>query len=104
METLLNPIFEYWCDFYSDDNSNFLDDDLEAIQAILDYYYKVEKLEHPITTKSIALIQTTGNEHLFIVDAITENFDIIAVRESDGKRFANKIATFPKLHIEPKLY
>ena len=48
METLLNPIFEYWCEFYSDDNSNFLDGDLEAIQAILDYYYKVEKLEHPI--------------------------------------------------------
>lgn len=96
---MLNPIFEYWCEYYSDDDSNFAHDDLEALQAILDYYYKVEELEHPITSKSIALIQTNGDEHLFIVDAITESFDIISVGKNADKRIAKKIATFPKLDI-----
>lgn len=69
-----NPIFRYSSEFVSDDDSNFLDEYAGALIAIKNYY-----CNNLVTTASVALLQVTVFEYLFIVDTHEGNFDVLKV-------------------------
>lgn len=92
---LEKPIFFHDCEFISDDNSNFLDEYVSALSGIQKYYG-----EEFITTASIALIQATTEEYLFIVSRYSPtSYDIIKVSGFGDKQNVTKIASFEKLKL-----
>jgi hypothetical protein len=98
---LIDPIFPYWSEFTSDDDSNFLEDDIEVLQTILNFYGP----EEMITSNSIKLIQTSISEHLFIVDSNTDKFDIVKVskKQNDNGLHMEIVSSIKKLVSNRKM-
>lgn len=95
---MFNPIFKELSDFVSpEDNRNFLDEFVSVLQAILDYYHGEEKLEHPITTNSVKLIQANLSEYIFLIDATVNTFDVVKVTDINNGTKVEKFTSFAKL-------
>lgn len=86
---LEKPIFPYSSEFISDDNSNFLGEYAGVLMAIQKYY------DDYVTTGSVALIQVTVFEYLFIIDTNEDRFDILKVKIND--KSVELVSSFDKL-------
>lgn len=89
---LENPIFPYSSEFVSDDNSNFVDDYAKALLALQEFYNDY------VTSASVALVQVTAFEYLFLLDR-GEAFDMVKVSSNEGKAVANKVSSCDKLKL-----
>lgn len=96
---LMNPIFPQSCQYDSYEESNFLDGYVDALQALVTHY---EKLENPLTANNIALVQTNGEEYIFLVDTEQQYFDIVQVSPIDEDMAVTSSMSIRRLSVEPK--
>ncbi|OLS33859.1 DUF3992 domain-containing protein [Bacillus sp. MRMR6] len=85
------PIFPYSSEFISDDDSNFLGEYAGALIAVQNYY------NNYVTTGSVALIQASVFEYLFLVDQHDGKSDVLKVKISDG--VVELVSQFDKLKL-----
>lgn len=96
---LMNPVFPQSCQYDSYEESNFLDGYVDALQALVIHY---EKFENPLTANNIALVQTNGEEYIFLVDTEQERFEIVQVSPINEDMIVTNSVSVRRLSVEPK--